>query len=345
MPDLQFKGERKSGRPESRDSRETSGAPAPRSAGLPVATMAVGQRLRRRAAAGTGVAAAGTGVSTAGLVVDGARKAGPDRVLASVLRALTVSKASDIAQGVRRASADHSRVLDGRDDPLGGRTADDGVTNYLRRTRGRGVALPTAIADSYGERLGTNLGGVRVHTDGDAHAMARSVQSTAFTYGNDIYFTRGAYAPTTQTGQHLLAHELTHVTQQQGALPTVSGATPMIGRADDPAEHEAERVARMVVPALRRSPDVDRPAIRRAIGAARAVVPALRRWPPKLKKVAEKAEKIDEFQEQHVSPPVEALATLGEFGELVAAIHRGKSPSTSPKPRSSGEVEKQDQSR
>jgi hypothetical protein len=42
------------------------------------------------------------------------------------------------------------------------------------------------------------------------------MDAQAFTHGADIYFARGKYQPGTQNGQHLLAHELTHVVQQTG---------------------------------------------------------------------------------------------------------------------------------
>jgi len=46
--------------------------------------------------------------------------------------------------------------------------------------------------------------------------MSRSIQARAFTHGNDLYFNSGEYQPHTQEGQRLLAHELTHVVQQEG---------------------------------------------------------------------------------------------------------------------------------
>jgi hypothetical protein len=135
-------------------------------------------------------------------------------------------------------------------DPLGGTQAPADVVSALQRRRGQGRRLPAELAHGFGEQLGTDFEDVRVHADGEAGQMARAVQAQAFTHGSDIYFAQGTYAPTTSSGQHLIAHELTHVVQQ-GSSP---GATaPTIGRADDPAEHEADRVADGVVSALQRS--------------------------------------------------------------------------------------------
>ena len=62
--------------------------------------------------------------------------------------------------------------------------------------------------------LGAELGHVRVHDDGEADALARSVGATAFTTGSDIFFRQGAYQPGSREGLRLLAHEATHVLQQ-----------------------------------------------------------------------------------------------------------------------------------
>ena len=49
--------------------------------------------------------------------------------------------------------------------------------------------------------------------------MNQELGSQAFTNGNDIYFNEGKYNPESDSGKHLLAHELTH-TVQQGASPS-----------------------------------------------------------------------------------------------------------------------------
>lgn len=56
----------------------------------------------------------------------------------------------------------------------------------------------------------------RVHTDAGAHRLSTALHANAVTLGRDIYFAPGRYAPGTPAGDRLLAHELTHVAQQQG---------------------------------------------------------------------------------------------------------------------------------
>jgi hypothetical protein len=44
---------------------------------------------------------------------------------------------------------------------------------------------------------------------------ARAVNAQAYTLGRDIVFGEGRYKPGTNEGRRLIAHELTHVVQQQ----------------------------------------------------------------------------------------------------------------------------------
>jgi hypothetical protein len=84
---------------------------------------------------------------------------------------------------------------------------------------------------------------VRVHADAGADALNQALQARAFTSGQDVFFRRGAYNPSTSSGRELLAHELTHVVQQaDGARPKLT-----IGRLGDRYEQEADRVARSVM--------------------------------------------------------------------------------------------------
>ncbi|MET0865751.1 MAG: DUF4157 domain-containing protein [Nakamurella sp.] len=132
-------------------------------------------------------------------------------------------------------------------DPLGGGAIPGEMLSALRRSNGRGAGLPASVAAPVERALGHDMSAVRVHTDPAADRLARSVQSVAFTQGADIYFTRGSYAPGTTPGSRLLAHELAHVTQRS------RGSEPQIGRADDPAETAADRIADRIAPILRRS--------------------------------------------------------------------------------------------
>lgn len=90
---------------------------------------------------------------------------------------------------------------------------------------GEGSSLSPDIRRSLEPRLGHDLGGVRVHAGQRAAAAAEAVQARAFTFGRDIVFGAGQFAPGSAAGQRLLAHELVHVVQQGAAPPlSMSGA-------------------------------------------------------------------------------------------------------------------------
>jgi hypothetical protein len=67
-----------------------------------------------------------------------------------------------------------------------------------------------------GQAMGADFSGVKVHTDSQSDQLNKSIQAKAFTTGQDVFFRQGAYEPSSQGGQELIAHELTHVVQQNG---------------------------------------------------------------------------------------------------------------------------------
>ncbi|MGR3279773.1 eCIS core domain-containing protein [Acaryochloris marina NIES-2412] len=72
------------------------------------------------------------------------------------------------------------------------------------------------VQQTMGQAMGADFSGVRVHTDAQSNQLNQSLQAKAFTTGQDVFFQQGAYAPEKQSGQELIAHELTHVVQQNG---------------------------------------------------------------------------------------------------------------------------------
>ena len=63
-------------------------------------------------------------------------------------------------------------------------------------------------------RLGHDFNKVRIHAGETAAESARGLGARAYTVGGDIVFGGGQYSPGTQAGRMVLAHELTHVVQQ-----------------------------------------------------------------------------------------------------------------------------------
>lgn len=90
--------------------------------------------------------------------------------------------------------------------------------NYLHNTKGKGSMLPKDTLEEMNAKFRYDFKDVRIHDDADAHEMSQSLNAQAFTQGNDIYFNEGKYDPTSPEGKRLLAHELTHVIQQNGSV-------------------------------------------------------------------------------------------------------------------------------
>jgi hypothetical protein len=65
--------------------------------------------------------------------------------------------------------------------------------------------------------FGEDFSDVRLHDDTEAQDMNKDLQAQAFTHGKDIYFNKGKLDPETKQGKNLLAHELTHVVQQNSS--------------------------------------------------------------------------------------------------------------------------------
>jgi hypothetical protein len=84
-----------------------------------------------------------------------------------------------------------------------------------------GEALEPMTRGFMEQRFGRNFGQVRVHTDTRAAESARAVNARAYTVGQNIVFAENHYAPGTDSGKNLLAHELTHVLQQAPGHPSL----------------------------------------------------------------------------------------------------------------------------
>jgi len=135
--------------------------------------------------------------------------------------------------------------------PEGG-PVSDATASRIESLRGGGSALDQGARAEMEGSLGDSFADVRVHTGGEAHQLNRSLGAKAFTTGSDLFFAEGA----SPADKGLLAHELTHVTQQRG----MAGGGPMsVGPADDAYEAAAEASSAAVssgaAPAAQRKPE------------------------------------------------------------------------------------------
>jgi hypothetical protein len=128
-----------------------------------------------------------------------------------------------------------------------------------RRHRERAAEEPTVVHEKAGRsmdpvlrallepRLGHSVADIRVHDDADSHALADSHDARAVTVGRHIALHAAAPALETPAGLALLAHEATHVAQQElaPADTSQSGGAEVI--ASPRHELEAHQVAARVL--------------------------------------------------------------------------------------------------
>ena len=113
---------------------------------------------------------------------------------------------------LRLPHAQLQRDLTGRPADGSGMTEAPPIVHEVLRSSGQ--PLDAATRAFFAPRFGRDLGDVRVHTDAQAARSARAVNASAYTVGREIVFASGKYEPDTDEGRRLLAHELTHVSQQ-----------------------------------------------------------------------------------------------------------------------------------
>ena len=98
----------------------------------------------------------------------------------------------------------------GKDEP----SVSSHLEASINQTRGTGSTISGPLRSNMESSFGADFRNVRIHTNNLSDQLNRSINAKAFTTGKDIFFRQGEYQPQSQSGQKLLAHELTHVVQQ-----------------------------------------------------------------------------------------------------------------------------------
>ena len=114
------------------------------------------------------------------------------------------------------------------------------VEAAIENARGGGQALDSGARASLEPFFHADFSGVRIHADTPADTLSRALSARAFTVGRDIFFQDGEYTPGSSAGRELLAHELTHVVQQDGGIHGKFA----VSSPSDACEAEAEQLAR-----------------------------------------------------------------------------------------------------
>jgi|GEM_PF-2764143 len=87
---------------------------------------------------------------------------------------------------------------------------------YISSINGKGQSMDAQVRSFYENRMGADFSAVKIHTDKDAAESAKDINAKAYTVGNDIVFNDGRYDTNSDEGRKLVAHELTHVMQNNG---------------------------------------------------------------------------------------------------------------------------------
>jgi hypothetical protein len=142
----------------------------------------------------------------------------------------------------------------------GGTATTPDIEESIQGAKGGGQPLAENIKEPMEKAFGADFSGVKVHTDTQSDQMNQSIQAKAFTTGQDVFFRQGEYNPGSRGGQELIAHELTHVVQQNGGAvqrspqpqeieqqhPIAETATPLAGNKVIQAQGLGDRIARQL---------------------------------------------------------------------------------------------------
>jgi len=97
-------------------------------------------------------------------------------------------------------------------------TVAPNLESRINSLKGGGQPLDSATRSFFEPRFGHDFSKVRVHADSSSADIAKSINARAFALGDHVVMGSGEYQPRSQSGQHLLGHELTHVIQQGGGV-------------------------------------------------------------------------------------------------------------------------------
>ncbi len=105
---------------------------------------------------------------------------------------------------------------------------------------GSGIPLPSSVRTLMETGFQREFSDVRIHTDSVSAQNAAAMGARAFTFGNHVAFNKSQFAPNTERGKRLIAHELAHVMQNSESHKSHVGQT--IRRAP-PESEEGEKKA------------------------------------------------------------------------------------------------------
>ena len=123
------------------------------------------------------------------------------------------------------------------------REATHELKSSLQTLKGGGQPFSKSVRDFFEPRFGCDFSRVRIHTGAQSNEISDKLNARAFTIGQDIFFRKELYSPSSSSGRELLAHELTHVVQQTGGLQR----TLIVGQPEDKNDQEVDQTVQPIM--------------------------------------------------------------------------------------------------
>lgn len=123
------------------------------------------------------------------------------------------------SMNTQSSSRDEKDILQAKESPGHIPRVTPHLESRINSLRGSGQPLPPSVRNYFEPRFGRNLKNIRIHNNSQSNEMTQTVNARAFTIGNDIVFGNGQYNPESKEGKKLIAHELTHASQQDSVSP------------------------------------------------------------------------------------------------------------------------------
>ena len=151
-----------------------------------------------------------------------------DKVQKAEAKEDKVQKAEMKEDKVQKAEAKEDKVQrkggsDGSSSAVGASTQ-----SAIQSKAGGGQPLSADVRSHMEPRFNADFSNIRIHNDAESASLSNHLGARAFTYQNNVFFSRDQYQPGSSEGKQLLAHELTHTIQQGHAeqhSPQVSTTT------------------------------------------------------------------------------------------------------------------------
>lgn len=131
-------------------------------------------------------------------------------------------KNDSVASLVNRKEEVNRKVLQRKSSDASGGELNSKTQERIENARSGGSALEPGVQQQMENHMGADFSNVRIHTNAESDSLNREMSAKAFTTGSDVFFAGGQYNPGSSEGQHLIAHELTHVVQQNSGIQRAS---------------------------------------------------------------------------------------------------------------------------